>query len=473
MAEFAGRAAARVHSPATVTLGVLAAGAGLGAAYALSAYAIGPGALPIVAIATAALALGIWRLEYGIALLILVTPFVENAAIADPGAAPLRVALSAWLVVLVVVDLGRQAAANERLRAPPLAWVAVAFLLVTLVAVGQAPDVPGAAATFLGTVGAIALYLLIATRLRDWDRLRPVLAAVLVVGFAVSVHSIWQYLTGDLTEVGSFLTSEGELEERIASVFSHPNQLGGFLAVVVAAAFGLTRVFESRAAQSGSLVVGITALVALSFTLSRGALIAVLALVLVYAGLRRAWPIVAVILAGLVFFAPSVLEDRLSGIGDADGPEVATRLDLWEAGLETFAANPLTGVGLDGYGAAYVELERTGETYLGLGSPFAVPETAHNLYINTLAEQGLLGLAGLLALLAGIAVLCVSMARSGSQRTRAAGVMLAGVLVVVLVHNMFDLTLFDPKTSVLVWTLIGVGAAMARLPEKGDPTWSR
>ena len=65
----------------------------LGATYALTAYTVDASVLPIAAAAFAALALGLWRLEYGLALLILLTPFAENAPISEPGQAKLRLAL--------------------------------------------------------------------------------------------------------------------------------------------------------------------------------------------------------------------------------------------------------------------------------------------------------------------------------------------------------------------------------------------
>jgi O-antigen ligase len=192
-------------------------------------------------------------------------------------------------------------------------------------------------------------------------------------------------------------------------------------------------------------------------------LIALGALALVYAGTRRAWPLIVVAVTALALLAPAAWQDRLSGIGDTENPDVATRLDLWGAGLQMFAEEPITGVGLNGYGAAYVEIERTGRTFLGVGSPFDVPENAHNLYLTTLAEQGLLGVAALGLLVVAAFRLGFSLRRAHDARVRAMGTTLLGMLVVILVQNLFDLTLFDPKTSVFVWAILGVAAAVSAI----------
>ncbi len=86
----------------------LAAAAAAGAAYAFGSYRLDdPTILPIVAAGLFAVALGLWRLEYGLALLIVLTPFAENAPIAEPGNARLRVALVAWALLLVFLQAVR------------------------------------------------------------------------------------------------------------------------------------------------------------------------------------------------------------------------------------------------------------------------------------------------------------------------------------------------------------------------------
>ena len=470
MSALAGRAAARLapDQGGGAWLGA-ALGGGVAIAYALLAYEVGPAAFPVAVIAAGAVLLGLFRIEYGIALLILLTPIAENAPINDPAGAPLRVALSLWLVILIAIEVGRQLVTSERLRPPPLFGAALALGLVTMVSVGLAPDLADAAASYLAVIGSISLYLLIAIRLRDWERLKPVLAAIVVVGLAISIHSIWQYATGDLTEAGSFLTAEGEVEQRIASTFTHPNQLGGFLAILVALGAGLSQVFQSYWGRAACWSMTTLAAVATVLTFSRGALLAIAALGLFYAVSRRAWPLLVAGVVAVVLLAPSTLGERFGGIEDPQNPEVATRIDLWDAGLQAFAEAPVAGVGLNGYAASYVATERTGRTFLGSGTPFAVPENAHNLYINTLAEQGLIGFAALLLVVLLAFRLAFSLRGSPQPRVRGIGLALLGALIVVLVHGIFDLTLFDPKSSVLMWTILGAAAAASQFDPAQDP----
>ncbi|HEU4449422.1 MAG TPA: O-antigen ligase family protein [Gaiellaceae bacterium] len=439
-----------------------AAGAAAGAAYAIGSYRLDDVTLlPIAAAGLVAVAVGLWRLEYGLALLIVLTPFAENAPISEPGNARLRVALAAWALALVAIQAVRSLLSGRRLEAPPAFVGAIAFVAAALAAVPVATDGAAAAAKFLLLAGSVFVYLLIALFLDDWRSLRPIFAALLLVGLLVAGHALWQYATGDLSRVG-FVSAAGAVEYRVASFFPHPNQLAGFVVLFVPVSVGLYGVFESRLARIACVLLPLLALPAAIVTYSRGVLVALAALVVLFARSRRAWPLIAGAVVVVVLLAPAAWQDRVADAGRLDRPEIATRLDFWDAAVSMFQANPILGVGLNNFDVAYVDLERTGRSFLP-GSGLAAPETAHNLYLNTLAEQGLVGIValGLLAVAAGRVIRALR--RSEDARIRAFGLGLAGAGIAILVSNLFDVTLVDPKTSIIAWTLLGVGAALQRI----------
>jgi len=453
----AGASSLLASAGVAAALGLTAAATG--ASYALVSYAAADTRLvPIAAAALVALGIGLWRLEYGLALLIVVTPFAENASIGQPGEAKLRLALILWAVVLVGIQAGRVLVTEHRLVAPSMSTGAGVFLVAALLAVAVASDEQEAMSKFLLLVGSVVIYLLIGLFLRDWARLKPLLGAFLAVGLLIGAHTLYQYVTGDLSEVG-FANTAGTIEYRVASFFPHPNQLAGFLVLFVPLGFGLFSVLEQRLAKAASLLLVALAVLGVLATYSRGGLIALAGLALIYARHRRAWPVVAAALALVVWLAPSVWETRLAGTSSLDSPEIATRLDLWGAAGEIFQEYPALGVGLNNFPGAYIALEQSGRSFLP-GTSFGVPETAHNLYLNTLAEQGLLGAAALLLLILSAGRMILALRRSADRRTRAMGEALLGVGVVLLVHNLFDVTFLDSKTSTVVWALLGIGAAL-------------
>ncbi|HSK15638.1 MAG TPA: O-antigen ligase family protein [Gaiellaceae bacterium] len=433
-----------------------------GGAYAIGSYRLDdPTILPIVAAGLAAVTLGLWRLEYGLALLIVLTPLAENAPIAEPENARLRVALVAWAMVLVGLQAVRSVLSGRRLEVPPVFAGALAFVGAALAAVPFAGDGQAAASKFLLLAGSVFIYLLIALFLDDWRSLRPIFAALLVVGLVVAVHALWQYATGQLSRVG-FVSATGAVEYRVASFFPHPNQLAGFVVLFVPLSIGLYRVFESPLAKAASLVLALVALPAAIVTYSRGVLVALVALVLAFARNRKAWPLIAAAAVLVVLLAPAAWQDRVADVGRLDRPEIATRLDFWEASVAMFQAHPVVGVGLNNFEEAYAGLELTGRSFLP-GGGLTAPETAHNLYLNTLAEQGLVGIAALALLVLAAARMVLALRRSHDPRIRGFGLGLMGAGIALLVSNLFDVTFVDPKTSMLAWTLLGVGAALQRI----------
>jgi O-antigen ligase len=442
-------------------LAVAAAGAA-GAAYAFGSYRLDdPTVLPIAAAGLVAVALGLWRLEYGLALLIVLTPFAENAPIAEPGHARLRVALVAWAMVLVFIQAVRSVVSGRKLEAPPVFAGALLFVGAALAAVPFAAAGGAAAAKFVLLAGSVFIYLLIALFLDDWRALRPIFAALLAVGLLVAGHALWQYATGELSRVG-FVSDTGAVEYRVASFFPHPNQLAGFVVLFVPLSAGLFAVFESRLAKAACVLLGLLALPAAIVTYSRGVLVALVGLVLVLARSKRAWPAIAAAAVLVVLLAPAAWHDRVADAGRLDRPEIATRLDFWDAAVSMFQASPVLGVGLNSFDVAYADLDTTGRSFLP-GGGLAPPESAHSLYLNTLAEQGLVGIAALAFLVLAAGRMILALRRSADARIRGFGLGLLGAGIVILVSNLFDVTFVDPKTSMLAWTLLGVGAALQRI----------
>src|SRR5215212_1228553 len=328
---------------------VCAAAALVGIGYALGAYRLDPGLPPLVAAGAVALGLGLWRLEYGLALLIIVTPFAENVPITQVGDAKIRVAL---------------------------------------IAVPVAGDEAAAASKFMLLAGSVSIYLLIGMFVDDMRKLWTVIVALVVVGLIVAIHAIYQYAVGDLSRVG-FLNASGTVEYRVASFFPHPNQLAGFLVMLVPLALGVMAATRSRVLQIAALLLAVLSIVGVVLTYSRGGLVALIALPLILIRDKRSWPLIVAGIVLITLLAPSVWRDRVAEVAKTDQPAIATRLDFWAASLDMFQAHPVAGVGLDSFSDAYQALERPGRSYLG-GGVLVAPETAHNLYLNTLAEQGLI-----------------------------------------------------------------------------------
>src|SRR5829696_6040336 len=257
-----GARALRVSSYAAAVCGAAAV---VGIGYALGAYRLDPGLPPLIAGGAVALGLGVWRLEYGLALLIVVTPFAENVPITQVGDAPIRVALVAWAAVLVAIECFRSLASRRALVAPPMAAATAVFLTAALIAVPVAGDESAAASKFMLLAGSVSIYLLIGMFVDDMRKLWTVIVALVVVGLIVAIHAIYQYAVGDLSRVG-FLNASGTVEYRVASFFPHPNQLAGFLVMLVPLALGVMAATRNRVLRIAALLLAVLSIVGVVLT---------------------------------------------------------------------------------------------------------------------------------------------------------------------------------------------------------------
>ncbi|HXF62410.1 MAG TPA: O-antigen ligase family protein [Caldilineaceae bacterium] len=254
---------------------------------------------------------------------------------------------------------------------------------------------------------------------------------------------------------------------RASGSFGQPNPFAGYLGLTLPVAAALTlwaipRALRSPAAATAALWVGAAALLTgagMVASWSRGSWLGAAAgvLVVLLAYSRRTALLVgaAILLAlsgalvGLInpALAPAALTARLAdlpayvGAGNVlDQPvtdenfAVLERLAHWLAAVRMFSTAPWLGVGPGNYSIVYPEVRLPlWEEPLG---------HAHNIYLNLLAESGLVGLAAFLMLWGSAAVWVGRQtypgapADDGWRRALAVGVL--GVLAHLAVHSLFD-----------------------------------
>ncbi len=348
-------------------------------------------------------------------------------------------------------------------------WL-VAFLLCALASAFLAADQPAAWDTIGLILRWVLIYWLVARIVSSRWRLRVFLLLLVLLNLKLAQFQIRSYLThkalgADETDlamglgVGSF------------GFFSNSNDFGVAMCVVwpLAALLLLCeRGYLWRLLLGTAFVLFVTALL---LSGSRGAIVGAVATALVAAvrsSSRRSGLIMVVLLVlSTLYLLPEANQERLRSALDWQNDRNAiTRLNLWQAGLEMFAHNPVLGVGPGNFPQAYLR------TNTAANAPWKPRAFApHSIYVQALSE---VGVAGSLCLL----MICILAFRINLQTCRraastprdrssleyclAAGLNLA--LVGYVVSGAFITVLYYPH----LWFLLGLSSGLSAASLRGQ-----
>ena len=298
-----------------------------------------------------------------------------------------------WLMNQLIDPDGAPQLWRER---PLLATAALTLLVWSLASSLWAVDSAAAISTTLRFAQGVLLVFIVFSAIRQPRHLRWVAYAFI----AGAVLSAADGLSGVTQPDRADIAASGRLTGGIGD----PNQLAAALLPALGIVLFLLTVRHGRRMQLLLLGSGAVCAFAIFATESRGGLVGLavmLAAALVFAGRARAYVIVvSLALSGMaaVYFtlvaAPTALA-RVTAFSAGGG---SGRTDLWSVATRVAEDHPLFGVGIGNF--TVVENRYAFGTFdlprFDLVSN--TPTVVHNMYLNVLAEIGVIGL-GLLAIM--------------------------------------------------------------------------
>jgi O-antigen ligase len=283
----------------------------------------------------------------------------------------------------------------------------------------------------------------------------------------LSLFAIYQKFTG------AFISNPFWAEEatrRVTSIFPYPNALALYLAPIIILLIGyLIKRFTIQDLRFTNikklkfefwnflyLVSCILSLVAIYFTKSKGALIAILAGIIFYAffykGYRKIFTGILIIVILLSCYL--IVSGKLNIFGDKTvegGDSVSTRLEMWNETWQMLKTKPIFGAGLAGYQTAVAPFHV--KDYIEI---YLYP---HNIILNFWTEIGLIGLLAFLGIIFWFFkqgfVLCHPELGSGS-RGKQINIILMSSMIVLLIHGLVDVPYFKNDLAILFWLIIGM-----------------
>jgi putative inorganic carbon (hco3(-)) transporter len=444
-----------------------------------------------IAAAAAAFAAGVGLARAGHPLQLALLPVLATLAIAGAVARP-RWCLVAALFLLVayvpdvlatpsaahaltaVVLAGasvRWAVGAERFDVPgatvALAALALAYGAATLFATDRA----AAAAETLDLVSYAAVVALLVALLDSpsWLR-RAVWAIVMGVGLLAVLAIIQQVTKSYAASYGGFASVLPARDAARSAGPLNPNPFGQVLATCAVLAFYLARGQPRLAGRAVAAVIAVACVAGVVYTQSRAALIALL-IVAVAAGVLRGvrLRVLAVVVCGAIALGtlvlPASMQTRVGALYAAVSSNAGTPQDASLrgrksenlAGLRMWSDHPLIGVGPDNFEVHYQRYSEAIGT-----DPRAEQRGAHNLYLESLAETGLLGATAFF----GVLWLALTGAWRARRRLPGDDALLAeGILVALGAFLICAVTLHSAYAR-YQWIFLGLGLAAGRLARR-------
>ncbi len=342
----------------------------------------------------------------------------------------------------------------------------VVFLIAGAIGIFIAPDHRAALGIYRAfLLEPVAMFYVATAVLRSDADLKPLLVAGAVSASLLSLAVI-------VTFAGVLLG--GHLNpDNAPGVFGiNPNAVAMYLEPVAAMAGGFVLFDSSR--NRRWLASGVLAFVlpALACTLSRGTLLAgavlVVVAVLSLRDLRLRLALLGgSIVAGLALSQVPFIAARLAHQLDPHHSTLGLREAIWSVTLRMLRDHPLFGAGISGY-QTLMRHYRT---------PNLHPEPyAHNIFLTTWSELGLIGLAAFAVILAGLLWRAARTFGSAPDGYRALLWGILGVWVVFVVHGLVDSPYWKNDLSIEFWILAAlevVAIAAVEAKRRGPVTERR
>jgi putative inorganic carbon (HCO3(-)) transporter len=351
------------------------------------------------------------------------------------------------------------------------------YFMVAVASVAFNPVTLDAQRELMRLASYVCFYYVITDWIRTPRDTRTLLKVLMISTIAVALFGFYQVMIGGYSPVYDVLYPVQEeirqippWEGRITSFLEHYNGLAAYINLVVP--FCLVFALRGTDPKLRTLSKWCMALasVALLLTQSRGGLLAYVAILMVSAYMlapdrktRMRRLAVVLVVCVLAAAAAGLLFQRL---GEIDDYTAVSRLAIWGGAFTVFARAPVVGAGFGNLRPLMGGL---------LGLPEGWMGDAHNLYLELLAESGLVGLIAFAFLI----VSALRAARKCMRQSREEFAWLIGIaafaaLCGVLVHGTVDYLFHTtPQAAALFFLVLGILRAQTPGPEAGtNQTWA-
>ncbi|NLX61469.1 MAG: polymerase, partial [Tissierellia bacterium] len=292
-----------------------------------------------------------------------------------------------------------------------------------------------------------------------------ILVVLLIISATLTaVYGLYQLATGNVVMEDKWVdeATNPDLQTRIYSVFGNPNIFAEYLIMLIP--ISLSSFWFSKRIHKKALflITSLVLVLALVLTMSRGGWIGfafgIFVFILLVEKRLLLLPIPAAI--GGLFILPDAILNRLMSILNFADSSNDYRIRMWKFTLEVIRDNWLVGVGFGHlpFREAFGRYTRTMVTY-----------HAHNTYLETMAEMGILGFIVFISFLFVLFKYTIKkLIKGNDEYTKIITAGILSGLAAVLVQGLVENILYMPRIIISFWILVGLLITLINLKDQAQ-----
>ncbi len=341
----------------------------------------------------------------------------------------------------------------------PVAFFIAVMFVASLTSFARSSSIKIFMVYFVFTTGFYA----VTNTFDSFKKIFPVIMVMLIAALGVSAYGIYQHIFG-FAEGTTWTDTDmfKDIATRVVSTFENPNVLGEYLLLLIPVVAALFLSVRGGAAKCANLALTVALGLCMIYTYSRGnwlgLIFAAIVFVLFY-DTRLVWlGVVAILLAPL--FVSATIISRFASIGDTKDTSTSYRVYVWLGTLAMLKDYWICGIGpgSDAFNMVYPHY-----SYAGIVAPHS-----HNLYLQLLAEYGIVGLVSFLIIIFAFYKAVISkIIKLNRGVEKAVTTALAAGIFGFLVQGMFDNVWYNYRVFFMFFALLALTLSCVNAAKRG------
>lgn len=354
-----------------------------------------------------------------------------------------------------------------RLQASHVNKYIVLFALVYLLSIFTSVSPSGSLFTGLLTVMFTLFALVFDNAVTTKRQADLAIKLFVLVGTAVSLYGIYQFLFYDVGSAGTWIDSDmfSDITNRVYSTLDNPNVLGEYLLLITPFSFACVLTAKTWPRKLVFLFFTAAMLLCMLFTSSRGGWLGILFAAAIFAVMLDARLILVGIIGiiALYFVLPDWAIQRFASIGNLSDSSTSYRWYIWMGTIAMLKDYWLPGIGP---GNAAFNTVYPAYSYNTIAAPHA-----HNLFLQLICDAGIAGF--LLFIMILFSYYRMTLSSFSRTRDKASRVYLIAAVSSVsgfLLQGITDYSFYNNRVTLFFWVVIALGSILSRRSKMEDGT---